>query len=365
MRMVSRRDLFRSTVPLTAMLVARKLTAAPSLRLSLAQKFDNSIAVAFSPDGLKICLEDWASPGYPLRVVEFGTWKTIYTGRFRSRLLATSFFADSKALFLQFPPRAGANENLETVVDLGTGARTEQMRPHDYFRESESIYPVRDRTLLAAHYGTKPYRLEWLSKVELPGYRELGRALLPLQVSDSIPMAGLTISADKNTAVHFFDNAVVCVRIEDLSVLWTRPVELGLRAYHLDVTADGSFVAAAISDNGFSNQQRKYSVIVYNGRTGGEVTRLRISGTDGLALSPDGKLIAVVDLEPGKKGEILPTVHIHEVSSGKRLASVVHDQIKSGRRQFLESGCTVAFTADGRYIVTSGMVTKVWWIEIA
>ncbi len=363
--MVSRRALLRSCAPLAALFSVRKLAAepeAPSLKLSLAQEFTHSRMVALSPDGTKLCLEDWQARGYPLRVVETDTWRTTYTDRFQSRVLDASFFPDSQALFLQLPPSAGAHENLETVVDVRTGERTEQMRPHDYFQESEAIYPVRDRTLLVAHYGRKPYRLEWLAQVELPSYRERARVSLPLQVSDSIPMGGLTISADRGTAVHFFDNSVVCVRIEDLSVLWIRPVELGLRAFHLDVSANGSYVAAAISDNGFSNQQYEYYVVVYNGRTGGEVARLPISGTDGLALSPDGKLIAVIALEAGRKGELLPTVHIHEVSSGRRLASIVHDYIKSGRRQFLEAGCGVVFTADGKYMVTSGMVTKVWEI---
>ena len=70
--------------------------------------------------------------------------------------------------------------------------------------------------------------------------------------------------------------------------------------------------------------------------------------------------IAVVTREPGDKRGLISTVYIHDVQSGLELASVVHGRAEGGRRQFLEAGCTVAFTSDGKYIVTSGITTKVW-----
>jgi hypothetical protein len=78
-----------------------------------------------------------------------------------------------------------------------------------------------------------------------------------------------------------------------------------------------------------------YCVAVYDGKNGDEVAKLPISGTEGIALSPDGKLIAAVE-RVYSKGKALPTIHIHDVSTGEKLASLTHDVIKSGAHQFLD-----------------------------
>jgi hypothetical protein len=370
MTILSRRDLIRSSGSLLGCLFTRELGAGSAsienLKINLARQFANTALRAISPDGTKLCLEDWKVPGYPLRVVDVGSGETIYTGRFQQRALVVSFFADSHAIFLDF---AGGKEQLvrrQAVVDIRSGERTERMHAYDPFHYSEVMSPVSDRTLLVAHYELAPrHSMEWLAQLEFPSYREFAKTELPDQRGDSKVSADIRVSDDRNVAIYFFNNAVVCRRIQDLGVLWTHPVETGLRAFPLGVSAHGTHVAASIgkgtSDGQFEHYTALY-VCVYEGKTGAEVARLPLSGAEGIAISPDGKLLAVVVREPGKKGELLPTVHIHDVASGARVASVVHDRIPSGRRQFLLAGSTVAFTSDGRYVITAGMITKVWRI---
>jgi hypothetical protein len=105
---------------------------------------------------------------------------------------------------------------------------------------------------------------------------------------------------------------------------------------------------------------RQHYLGVYDGGTGEEIARLQIDGTEWMALSADGKLIAVVSHERGEKGAVLPSASIYEISSGRKVASVVHGPVKRGRHQWLESGITVAFTSDGKYLITSGIATRVW-----
>ena len=145
----------------------------------------------------------------------------------------------------------------------------------------------------------------------------------------------------------------------DLEVVWTR--EFGAEyteARHLSVSADGRMVAAAVTDNAFSDKQTKFYVGIYDGNDGRELTRLPVTGTDGLGLSADGKLIAVGD----RKSQSDPTVHIYEISSGRRLASVAHDHLVNQRSLFLVGGLSgIEFTSDGKYLVSSGaMNTKIW-----
>src|SRR5262249_34533048 len=119
--------------------------------------------------------------------------------------------------------------------------------------------------------------------------------------------------------------------------------------------------AVAIADGEpLLNQQHRAYIAVYDGETGEEVARLARNWSDGIALSADGKLIGVVVREPDKMGEVIPAVYVYDVLSGKKLASVAHDRIKKGRRQLLEAACGVGFTSDGKYMITSGMATKVW-----
>jgi len=151
--------------------------------------------------------------------------------------------------------------------------------------------------------------------------------------------------------------------MDDLSVLWTKSVEPGLELLRIAVSADGTRLAASVGDprvEDLTRGWRQHYLGVYDGGTGEEVTRLQIDGSDWIALSADGKLIAVVSHERGEKGAVVPAAAIYELSSGRKVASLVHGPIKQGRRQWLESGITAAFTSDGKYLITSGMATRVW-----
>jgi hypothetical protein len=358
-----------------ASLSARKLAAAAvastDLKLTLVQEFAKSSVKAISPDGTKLCLEDWAV-GYPLRVVAIGTWQTIYTGRFKSRVGIVQFEGDNQTLFLEGPGAAFKNQYWQAVLDLHTGELTERMHPLDSTNSADYTYAAGNRTLLVAHCEYKPFaRIETLALVEFPDYREIAKAAYATQPREPKRFIGkwpiatdfdFKVSDDRSIFVYSFDHVLVCRRMEDLNVLWTRPIEQGVYAFRVFTSAHGNLVAAAVSDS-VSPQQHRYYISIYDGKTGSSVARLPFSGTEGVALSPDGKLIAVVAIEPGKEGKLLPTVYIHEVSSDLRLASVEHNPIKRGRRQFLEAHIDVLFTSDGQYLVTSGMATKVWKIE--
>ena len=143
-----------------------------------------------------------------------------------------------------------------------------------------------------------------------------------------------------------------------------KSIEEELRAYRIALSADGRYVAAACIDKGYflslmpDKHPSKYYIAVFDGKTGSEVSRLRLDGTEGFALSPKADLLAVVVREYSKN-ETIPTVHIYDVASGRKLVSVVHDHV-SGDNTFLTGGCTVAFTPDSKYLLTSGMVTKLW-----
>ena len=269
--MISRRTFLRSPGSLLGppLRIARPV-AVESLKVSLAMEFANARHLCDAPDGTRICLEDWKTSGYPIRVVELGMWKTIYTGRFQQRALEVEFFADGQALFLDFAWGKGGFGARQIVVDIKSGGHTTRMHDIDPVHYFESMRPIENRELLVTHYGMPGLRMEWLSRIGFSAYQELQRTTLPSEPSSDL------------------------------------------------------------------------------------------DGSEGVAISPDGKLLAVSVREAGKKGDVLPGAHIYDVTSGARIAAVVHDRIPPGRRQWLVAHCGVSFTSDGRYLVTSGMVTKVW-----
>src|ERR1039458_196623 len=121
---VSRRGLLRCwAAPIGATLI-RRMAAAP-LRVELAKEFPASTVRAVSPDGTKLCVEDWKESGYPIRVLEMGTWRVAYTGHFEARTYWADFFADSQTLMVGYPVPARA------IIDLRTGERAVNRDPFD------------------------------------------------------------------------------------------------------------------------------------------------------------------------------------------------------------------------------------------
>ena len=242
--------------------------------------------------------------------------------------------------------------------------------PRDH--QGDTLTPAGDRTLLKKHWQSPPYETTTLSLVDLPDYREIVKVPYATETRKPRPVKGvMTLNAEggpvlsgrRAVVLYSFDNVLVCRRTADLSVLWTKPVEAGLELMRIAVSADGTRVAASVGDprvEDLTRGWRQHYLGVYDGGTGEELARLQIDGTEWMALSADGKLLAVVSHERGEKGAMVPAAAIYEISSGRKVASVVHGPVKQGRRQWLESGITVAFTSDGKYLITSGMATRVW-----
>ncbi|MGD0308873.1 MAG: hypothetical protein ABSC02_06245 [Acidobacteriota bacterium] len=372
MDVITRRRFIRFCASLYTASIFRDATATPVapafLKTSLGQEYANATAKAISPDGKRLCLEDWRESGYPLHVVETDSWRTIYRGRFKDRVLFASFFSDSRALYVEGPGGAGEHAFWWGVVDLADGRHIEGKQSEDF--KLGGIRPISaafDRQLLIFRY-TQPYQTQTVELIELPSYREMAKTPYateprePRRHSFDVALSndfGFGISADRNILAYSFDHTLVSRRTKDLQLLWTRQIEPGMYAHNVVVSAGGERVAAALTDNGFSYLQKMYCVAVYDGKNGNEVAKLPISGTDGIAISPDGKLVAAVE-RVYSKGKVSPTIHIHDLSTGEKLTTLTHDVIKSGRHQFLEAGCTVSFNSDGKYLITSGMVTNIW-----
>jgi len=349
--------------------------AAAPIALQLAREFTRTRLFDISPDGRKLCLEDWASNGYPFRIVEIGTWRQLYAKKFGYRISA-GFFADSQSLLIDLGVRAGSKRQRQGALNTLTDALIEQTFPFDYEEGEEAFFPLENGIILLKHAAHRPrFETTTLSIVRFADGSKIAeapfatRARVPLDATKAFPYLGESIntyrlSADAKVLVYAFDDVLVCRDAASLNLSWTR-VEQGMRCLDLAVSAAGDFVAVAFVDAGYMNKSRSdrkaetYYTAVYDGQSGREIARLPIFAEDHMAISPKGDLLAVVKPE-GSNGVAKPTVYLHELPSGRVLTSVVHDEIKGSSP--LGKGCIVEFTSDGKYLVTAGMTTKIWSI---
>ena len=147
----------------------------------------------------------------PLRVLELGTWKTIYSGHFRGPVFWSSFFADSQALFIQtflFPMRQLA------VVDLNTGVFTERIDTvtHGWLGFVEV---TTGRTLLLEDFNTTTHQTETLVQLDLPDYRERMRtpfATQPRMAKSSKGGACLSRRTGRSLCAHLTTFSCAAVR---------------------------------------------------------------------------------------------------------------------------------------------------------
>lgn len=351
--MLARRDLVRLSASALLSALAPELGAEPvgGFEVSLFYEFPKSSLRDISADSTRLCLEDWDVRGYaPIRVVEFGTWTTIYAGALQSRTTNSYFFADGQTLWLEGLPSAKVHFYPQVIVDLRTGRRTERMQSSDV--RYEHHLPLADGVLLATRRGVDgdEYRL---ALVEFPNYRETAQIPYP-----SWPLPA--VSADRKVLAYWSwsDGTLTCRRTEDLGIIWTRPIDTQLKVQQVVLSAHGTHVAVSFADSPEEFKQHQFYVAVYSGETGDEVARLPLSGR--VAISPDGRLVAM-SVRERSKDTVTATVQVYSVPSRARLASIVHGHDKI-RNPTLEGGCEVNFTPDGRFLITSNVTTKLWRI---
>jgi hypothetical protein len=327
--------------------------------ISCIHKFNRIEVRAISPDGSEMVIEELNKRGH-LRLVEISSGKTINAYELKPRLLFVEFFKDNQALFFK-------TFDLEKtgVLDLRTGKLTSRNRDHSISSYVDTTSnPIHDRILLSRQSINRPAITDELVQVEFPSYREIikvpyatgPREPPPLEDDPAYPASQFDyeISNDRNIIAYSYDHVLVCRRTKDLKVLWTRKIKPPLRAWTIAIAPNGEYVAADISDI----PQRRGNVSIFEMETGTELTRVSVKNMDyWFAISPNGNLLATSERKwIANKEKVQCIVHVYDVQSGRELASVFHEELISRR----DSGFTIDFTPDGRYLITSGINTKIW-----
>ncbi len=378
------------------------------LRIRLIKEFRGGWLLAVSPDSRKLCLYfaknpidkftlrggKWTYEGGPskdgkdaLEVIEIGSWRALCSVRLRQYGVLASFFADSEMVYVKTDPLANASQTQHVVIDLTTQRVSESLQSSKLGEPSRTYYALSEGVLLATesvYRPPTPIRKEALLRVSLPDYKETGRVPFPLMEIAGERLGGsLTTSADRKYVVQTviydrnkdlgvpegLNETVVFRRTEDLGVIWSRRIEPAAdwRPERITITPDGNRGAVAVSDTVSPADLRQSYIGIYAGKDGREISKVPMDGRDGIALSPDGKVLAVGKIVPAGRGESSLIAELYELASGNRLAVVEHDRWNGGRDLIHSTGFDndgLQFTPDGRYLITSinGLV-KVWSLD--
>jgi hypothetical protein len=362
------RPIFRLSVALCLLLLLQGF-AQDHLDVKLFQAFNKTDVHAVSPDGTKMFVEDWGKPGWPCRLVEISTGTTLKNYEIKPRILIGDYFADGQSVFY-------SNDDVDyTLLDLQTDKRT-TVKSNDsrsiYVKESSDA--IRDLKILVRFIGNTPLTQD-LVLVEFPSYREIAKvpyAITPRKFPVPVDKWGIPIytefdikiSNDRNVLVYSYDHLIICRRTDNLDVIWSRKTEPHLFAYDVNLSCNGDYVVAQVADTSITADQKEYYIGVFDGKTGSELKRFPSMRSRSEAISPDGKYLAIDEtkLDRARKLWIIQ-VHIYDVLSGRKLSSILHDEIKDSKYSWIQTGMSIQFTSDGKYLITSGMNTKVWKIS--
>lgn len=401
---VSRRALLQQCAAFAGVsLCSRRVAAQSDLSLftaELVREIKGAQLCAVSPDGQYICvyyfrhienfLREWSYDGGDtkktddtLRVVELDSGKVVYSTQLRSMVVNASFFAVGADLYAETLPLTeteGSRAKLvqHVVVDLHTRKLDERLlklsRGIEYFG-------LASPNLLGVESSLQTARASALVLAALPDYKEVKRApFAPTSEFQGLGHPALSgngtlvyghdttpvVSADRSTIAYGAGHRLVCRRADDLRILWSRligPEYFG--AWLLDITPDGSKIAAAVIDDTYAVNQRKFYVGVYNGRDGSVVNEIPLNGFEGVSISPNGKLFGVSQRVEFGDGRVEPTVYIYEVASGLRVSKVSHPPIDTrGREAYGSGSISSRFTPNGKFLLTSGQnTTRVWALK--
>ena len=355
------------------------------LQFSLAKEIKGAFNRAISPDGRLMCIGYIAKrlgriavavgsdktvishqgpSGFRVVVVETGSWTEIYSAKVAGLPGPFSFFLNSEAVYGEASTYSPITCH-RMVIDLRARRLEERQKPFEDVT-NVACQALRDGRLMCVEGNSDLLQAGW------PEFNVITRTGGGGRVS------GCRLSVDRAKLIHLFDQQLVCRRVEDFSILWTREVDpaINLKArmrwsdpakapyvssVHYDISADGNTVALAPAGAISEDAPRRVYTEILDGETGKPAGRWPLYHHDGIALSADGKLLAIGEVADRGVGHVEPTVHVYSVPSCGEVATLVHDTTPRSQRLNASLSGGIEFTPDGRFLVTSANNhVKIW-----
>jgi hypothetical protein len=293
-------------------------------------------------------------------VVDLGTWKSSNAVHIRAKSFSGSFFLDGKTVYVEISaiPSEGFSKSQRLLINAD-GTVVERLRAEKPKEPTFHFRALDNGRLLGDEYNDGTLAL---IQALLPDYTTTLR--VPFRVVPEreawTTQCDPIVSDDRRSIVYSFDRWIVCRRVDDLQLVWKHQIEAPLRPWQVAISATGSRVAAAVVDTAYITHQRNFYVGIFDGRDGSPLAQLPLNGFDGIGISPDGDFVAVSQRHLDHR-IVQPAVHVYDIASGKEVAALGHDSL-SVERATLFGSLRIAFSSDGKYVITSGIDTRIWEI---
>lgn len=301
-----------------------------------------------------------------LAVFEIGSWKEIYRSPLPGDNAYFSFFLGGQALYGSTSTYEPLTKH-QMVTDLRNGTTEEQV--HAYDPENATMYyPLSGRTLIGFRNDRELLQVHW------PDMKEV------LRVDAGGEVRGFSFTADRKTLIHVVGQKLVCRSASDFSPLWTREIDKDfdltermpwhppsygphIASAYYSISADGGTAILAPGRAPYRGTPARYYLEILEGASGRPIARWPVSHKDNIAISADGKMLAIAETSGGDKhGTVQSIVRLYDVPSGAPLASLVHDLVPWKHR--VNARVEIDFTADGKYLITSAYTNvKIWSVE--
>jgi len=348
---------------------------------------DNAYLLDVSPDATKLCIYStknpydsfswsgtWKQLNNPvpekddaLRIFDIRSWEQVYSTVLRHRARQATFFTEGEMLYVD----ADVPGKFIQRVLLNWKMGNSKEHVDSWVMDGVTLYyfALSDSVLLGRVYNSKTNRTDAFVRAELPDYKESKR--VPFAEKRVPPPTGMTetpisISGNRKAVVYTVDNRVIYRRTDDLEIVWQREIETKKLLFRSAISFDGQLVAVCVG-TGFLPSQTNPDIFLFDGRDGTPGTRVGATlEVEALAISPDHRLLAIAENLPPPRinGNTQANVILFDTGTGKELARVIHDEFrprKNPDHSIRADG--LRFTSDGKYLVSSGLHTKVWEIS--